>query len=152
MATVTPKTANWFTYFPEDYRWSSGLCGILGGAAYGGSELGEVDRAGRILKKHVGDDNAWFETWRAEGDRARSMAEAADKGNRRFTASGAYLRACNYYQMAERFRTPKDEPALDVYRQSVECFHHRGRRLAALPARPPHRRQHGDLRLAPEKL
>ena len=40
-------------------------------AAYGGSELGEVDRAGRILKKHVGDDNAWFETWRAEGDRAR---------------------------------------------------------------------------------
>jgi dienelactone hydrolase len=123
MATVTPKTANWFTYFPEDYRWSSGLCGILGGAAYGGSELGEVDRAGRLLKKHVGDDNAWFETWRAEGDRARSLAEAADKGNRRFTASGAYLRACNYYQMAERFRTPKDEPALDVYRQSVECFH-----------------------------
>ena len=39
-----------------------------------------------------------------------------------------YLRACNYYQMAERFRTPKDERALDAYRTGVDCFH----RFAAL--------------------
>jgi dipeptidyl aminopeptidase/acylaminoacyl peptidase len=33
-----------------------------------------------------------------------------------------YLRACHYYQMGERFRTPKDEKALDAYRESLECF------------------------------
>lgn len=132
MATVTPKTANWFTYFPEDYRWSSAIGGILGGAAYGGSDMGEVDRAGRALRQHVGDDIVWFETWRAEADRVRALADAAGREGRRFTASGAYLRACHYYQMAERFRTPKDKPALDVYREGVVCF----QQFARLTDRP----------------
>jgi hypothetical protein len=111
MATVMPKTASWFTYFPEDYRWSSAVCGILSSAPYGGSDIGEVDRACRPLRKHLGDDEAWFEAWRAEGDRVRAVARAAEERDRRFTASAAYLRACNYYQMAERFRTPKDRRA-----------------------------------------
>ena len=40
MATVMPKTANWFRYFPEDYRWSSAVGRVLGGAATeeGGSQ------------------------------------------------------------------------------------------------------------------
>src|SRR4029450_6556314 len=33
------------------------------------------------------------------------------------------LRACHYYQMGERFRTPKDKKALDAYRIAVDCFH-----------------------------
>ncbi len=132
MATVMPKTANWFRYFPEDYRWSSAVGGILGGAPYGGSDLGEVDRAARTLHKHLGDDAAWFEAWRAEGDRVRALAQAAERQGRRFTASAAYLRACNYYQMGERFRTPKDARALETYREAVECFH----RFARLTDRP----------------
>jgi dienelactone hydrolase len=132
MATVLPKTANWFTYFPEDYRWSSAIGGILGSAPWGGSDIGEVDRAARPLRKHLGDDAAWFEAWQAEGDRVRSLARTAEAGGRRFTASGAYLRACNYYQMAERFRTPKDERALAAFREGVECFH----RFARLTDRP----------------
>jgi dienelactone hydrolase len=132
MATVMPRTANWFTYFPEDYRWSSAVGGILGSAPHGGSDIGEVDRAARSLKKHLGNDAAWFEAWRAEGDRVRAMAQAAEDGRRRFTAAGAYLRACNYYQMAERFRTPKDGPALEAFRTGVECF----QRFARLTDRP----------------
>ena len=132
MATVMPRTANWFRYFPEDYRWSSAVGGVLGGAAYGGSDLGEVDRAARSLHKRLGDDDAWFLAWRAEGDRVRTLAQAAERAGRRFTASAAYLRACNYYQMGERFRTPKDARALDTYREAVECF----QRFARLTDRP----------------
>jgi dienelactone hydrolase len=132
MATVVPKTANWFTYFPEDYRWSSAVCGILSSAASGGSDIGEVDRACRGLRKQVGDDEAWFDSWRAEGDRVRALAREAEQHKRRFTASAAYLRACNYYQMAERFRTPKDQEALDGYRDGVDCF----QRYASLTDRP----------------
>src|SRR5262245_28947655 len=102
MATVMAKTANWFMYFPEDYRWSSAVGGILGSAAYGGSDIGEVDRAARSLRTHVGDDAAWFEAWRAEADRVGALAHTAEKKGRRLTAAGAYLRAGNYYQMAER--------------------------------------------------
>ena len=132
MATVMPKTANWFTYFPEDYRWSSAVGGILGSSPYGGSDIGEVDRAARSLRKHLGDNAAWFEAWRAEGDRVAELARAAERERRRFTAASAYLRACNYYQMAERFRTPKDTRALETYREGVECFH----RFARLTDRP----------------
>jgi dienelactone hydrolase len=132
MATVMPRTANWFTYFPEDYRWSSAVCGVLGGAAYGGSDIGEVDRVGRALRKHLGDDAAWFETWRAEADRLRALGEAAERQGRRLTAAGAYLRAGNYYQMGERFRTPKDAAALDAFRRGVDVF----QRFARLTDRP----------------
>jgi len=45
MPTVAPKTASWFTYFPEDSRWSAAVCGILSSAPYGGSDIGEVNRA-----------------------------------------------------------------------------------------------------------
>jgi dipeptidyl aminopeptidase/acylaminoacyl peptidase len=132
MATVTPKTANWFTYFPEDYRWSSAVSGIIGSAPWGGSDIGEVDRACRSLRPHLGDDEAWFEAWRAEGARVHALARAADERRRRITASAAYLRACNYFQMAERFRTPKDQRALDTYREAVDSFH----RFARLTERP----------------
>jgi dienelactone hydrolase len=132
MATVKPKTANWFTYFPEDYRWSAAICGILSSAPYGGSDIGEIDRAARSLRKHLGDDEAWFEAWRAEGDRVRALAHAAQERGRRFTASAAYLRACNYYQMGERFRTPKDQRALESFHEAVEGFH----RFALLTDRP----------------
>jgi dienelactone hydrolase len=132
MATVMPRTASWFTYFPEDYRWSSAVCGIVGSAAYGGSDIGEVDRAARSLRKHLGDDTAWFQAWRTEADRVQGLARVAEDRGRRFTASSAYLRAANYYQMAERFRTPKDQAALTAYREGVECF----QRFARLTDRP----------------
>jgi dienelactone hydrolase len=132
MTMVMPRTSSWFTYFPEDYRWSSAVCGILGSAPYGGSDIGEVDRAARGLRKQLGDDGAWFDAWRTEGDRVRALARAAEDEERRFTAAAAYLRACNYYQMGERFRTPKDGPALDAYRVAVDCFH----RFARLTDRP----------------
>ncbi len=132
MATVMPKTANWFTYFPEDYRWSSAVSGILGSAPWGGSDVGEVDRACRPLRKSPGDDEAWFEAWRAEGERVHALARTAEDGGRKITAAAAYLRACHYLQMAERFRTPKDKLALDAYREGVECFH----RFARLTERP----------------
>jgi len=132
MPTVMPQTASWFTYFPEDYRWSSAVCGILSSAPWGGSDIGEVDRACRGLRKQLGDDGAWFDAWRAEGDRVHALAREAEPRGRRITAAAAYLRACNYYQMAERFRTPKDKKALEAYREGVECFH----RFARLTERP----------------
>ena len=132
MATVAPGTATWFRYFPGDYRWSAATEIIIGSAPFGGADIGEVDRAGRRLQGRVGDDDAWFEEWVRVGDELRARAEEADGDGRRFSAASAYLRACNYYQMAERFRTPKDEKALDVFRTSLRCFE----RFAALTDTP----------------
>src|SRR5919201_1011341 len=118
-----PKHDDWFTYFPDDYRWSAALMLLLGAAPSGGADVGEVDRAGRALRSQVGDDEAWFRVWAEEAGRVRRLAEVADDEGRIHTAAGAYARACAYAQIGERFRTPKNDAALTCYRESIADFH-----------------------------
>jgi dienelactone hydrolase len=111
-------------YFPGNYRWSAAFINMMGSAPYGGSDIGELDRIGRLLKgKAPEDDHAWFDACATVADGVRAHAQRFENRGHRYSAAHAYLRACNYYQMAERFRTPKDDKALAIYRQGVECFH-----------------------------
>ena len=119
--------STWFMYFPgtapAHYRWSSAFLGALSGAPWGGAEVGDVYRIGSRLLDHVGDDERWFQEWRRMGDEIRALAIREEEKTHRLTAAGAYLRACCYYQMGERFRTPKDDAALEAFRTAVDCFH-----------------------------
>ena len=111
-------------YFPDNYRWSAGFVNMLSSAPYGGSEIAELSKIGDLLKNAApDDDNAWFEACAQIADGVRLFAEQREASGHRFSASHAYLRACNYYLFGERFRTPKDERGLSVYRTAVECFH-----------------------------
>jgi dienelactone hydrolase len=135
--SVPDRRAGWFRFFagdrPEDYRWSAAFTLLLGMMHWGGSTLSEMYQVGERLADKVGDDDAWFAEWRQAGDRIRALAEAEERAGHRLTAAEAYLRACCYYQMGERFRLPKDDAALAVYRSSIECFE----RYADLIDRPP---------------
>lgn len=118
-----------FTYFPEDYRWSHGMLLALGGAPWGGGEIGEIHRVGLELHGKSGDDRAWFEAW------AR-MAEAVEKVGRERLAEGkrasgaAYLlRAAHYSHVGERFLQPKSAEGLAAYRRGVEAFRDAARHL-----------------------
>jgi len=48
-----PANTKWFTYFPKDYRWSAAICGMIGGARWGATEIGEVDQVGRRLARDI---------------------------------------------------------------------------------------------------
>lgn len=117
-----PKRNDWFVYFPEDYRWSAAMMVVLGAAGSGAADLGEVDRVGRALRGHLGDDEYWFQAWRTQGDDVRAKAIAAEHEGHLLTAAGAYLRSSAYHQIGERFRTPKDSIALECYATSVDSF------------------------------
>jgi len=132
MHSPAETTAKHFTYYPGNYRWSAEMMVILSTAPYGGAELSEVDRIGRSLRDKVGDDEAWFAAWRDGADVLRDRAAELEKKGHKLTAASNYLRANFYYQSADHFRQPKDEKALAVYRQSLECF----RKFAALNDRP----------------
>lgn len=132
MATVAPKQANWFTYFPSDYRWSAAICTMLGTASMGGSDIGEIDRAGRRLRDRLGDDEAWFEEWLRLANNVRQLAVDAETSGHLHSAATSYLRASCYFQWAERFETPKGVAALEAFKTSVDCFH----QFAALTDRP----------------
>lgn len=116
------ETPNWFTYFPENYRWSAAIAGMLSNAQWGSADLGEVHQVGKRLEGRVGDDDAWFEEFVWQGDAVRKRAQSAERAGHGLSAAAHYRRACTYYQMAERFRTPKDRRALGAYRKSVDCF------------------------------
>jgi dienelactone hydrolase len=127
-----------FTYFPDNYRWSHGMLLPLGGAPWGGGEIGEVHRVGLRLRDRrtidgeaavVADDRAWFEEWTA-------MAEAVEKAGRERAAAGkaasaaGYLfRAAHYYHVGERFLQPKDAAGLAAYKRGVDCFRDAAQRI-----------------------
>lgn len=121
------KSSNWFMYYPGtesiNYRWSSGMLGIMSAQPWGGSEMGEIHRVGQRLRGRLGDDEAWFQEWRRLGEETHRLAREADEAGHALTAAGAYLRACSYYQWGERYRIPKDDLALETFRTSIECFH-----------------------------
>jgi dienelactone hydrolase len=118
------KNSNYFMYFPGNYRWSAAFLNMMSLTPYGASEIGELYKIGQLLKdKAPEDDAAWFDACVKVADGVRGHAERFDKSGHPVSAAHAYLRACNYYQMAERFRTPKDERALDIYRTAIHCFH-----------------------------
>ena len=111
-----------FAYFPDNYRWSHGMLLPLGGAAWGGGEIDEINRVGLRLKDRVGDDNAWFQEWTAEALRLEKIGdERAAKGHA--VSAAAYLfRAAHYYHVGERFVQPKTEASQAAYRCGVNAF------------------------------
>ncbi|MDB5902112.1 MAG: dipeptidyl aminopeptidase/acylaminoacyl-peptidase, partial [Betaproteobacteria bacterium] len=118
------KENTYFMYFPGNYRWSAAFINMMGSAPYGGSDIGELHKIGQLLKdKAPEDDEAWFDACAKVADGVREQGRKFEDGGHRYSAAASYLRACNYYQMAERFRTPKDEKALKVYKTAVDCFH-----------------------------
>lgn len=118
------KEPAYFMYFPGNYRWSSAFINMMSAAPYGGSEISELHKIGIQLKDAAPeDDDAWFHACVSVANKVRAHAQRFDDSGHRVSAAHAYLRACNYYQMAERFRTPKDNIALAAYKNGVDCFH-----------------------------
>jgi hypothetical protein len=120
---------NYFAYFPGNYRWSAGLLLALATAPWGSGDIGEIDRIGKRLRTHGGNDEAWFQEWSRMGEALQKTAEEASQKGQAVTASGFFQRACMYYQVGERFRQPKDHQAMDIYRRSVHCFQEAAKRI-----------------------
>jgi dienelactone hydrolase len=114
----------YFMYFPGNYRWSAAFVNMLATAPFGGADMSELHAIGRMLDgKHAEDDEAWFDACVKVADMVRGHAEKFRSERHNVAAASFHLRACHYYQMGERFRTPKDPRALEAYRTAIDCFH-----------------------------
>jgi dienelactone hydrolase len=99
----------------------------LGGAPWGGGEIGEVHRVGLALRERLGDsgavdDRAWFEEWTRMAGIVERAGRERDAAGKRATAASYLFRAAHYYHVGERFLQPKDAAGLAAYRRGVECF------------------------------
>jgi pimeloyl-ACP methyl ester carboxylesterase len=119
-----------FIYFPTNYRWSMGLLLCLSGAPWGGAEIDEVNRVGRVLAGKVGDDAAWFEEWTRMGDRIEARGREEEKKAHKLSAASCLMRAAHYYQTGERFLQPKSARGIAVYAKSLVAFRDGAAQLA----------------------
>ena len=46
------ETPKYFMYFPGNYRWSAAFVNMLGRASYGGADISELHKIGRLLEGH----------------------------------------------------------------------------------------------------
>ena len=121
-AVIGRKDDPAFLYFPSNYRWSMGLLICLSAAPWTGIEIDEVNRVGRALENHVGDDAAWFEEWTRMGDKIAARGRDEERKGHRLTAASCFMRATRYYQTGERFIHPCSQRSMAVYATSVKIF------------------------------
>jgi dienelactone hydrolase len=108
--------------FAEDKQFWYETRRVLGHAAYGGADTGEVlATAQRIVS---GDYDSWHDEWLATAERIAREAESAVNAGHRVSGRDGLLRASNYYRCAEFFlHGQPDDPRIDYsYEQSVACF------------------------------
>jgi dienelactone hydrolase len=90
--------------------------------AYGGADFGEVLLTAQRIEPNNYD--SWYEEWSKLGQRIADEGRASEQGGHRVTARDSYLRASNYWRMAEFFLhgTPADPRVNYAFNLSVEYF------------------------------
>lgn len=114
-----------FSYWPDNYLWSFQLVRLMGESHFGGGNAGEALLAASRIP--LGDTEAWFREWHAVSERNEAQGRLAEVHGLRATARDAYLRAANYYRMADFFVRPTDPRKRPTYEKGVACFKAGGR-------------------------
>lgn len=95
----------------------------IGYATYGGADIGEM--VATAAKIPEGDESAWCNQWTALAERVEAAAKASAAAGRSVSAREGYLRASNYYRLAEFYlrEDPRHDPrVVDLSRRSAAAF------------------------------
>lgn len=108
----------------EDDQFASKLLGILGDTAFKAADIGEVVSTAQKIKE--GNYQSWCEEWTKTATRLQKVAENSYSDGHLISAKKAYLRASNYYRIAEFYlHENPDDPKIDeLYNASIDCFSH----------------------------
>lgn len=91
--------------------------------AYAGASVGELAAVSRLARTFGSGRDAFVQAWARQGDHVAALASTALEQGRRASARTYFLRAYNYYRIAEFYydrRRPDDHRRM--YEQSVACF------------------------------
>ncbi|RAH68495.1 uncharacterized protein BO66DRAFT_326781 [Aspergillus aculeatinus CBS 121060] len=110
-----------FKFYPSDFFHFEFLR-VLASAPAGGAETGECLAV--LPQVADGDAEAWYRAWTAQAQQARGLGDEALVSGDTLAASGAYLRASNYFRASEFFlhTRPDDPRSLAAIEHSVAVF------------------------------
>jgi pimeloyl-ACP methyl ester carboxylesterase len=105
----------------NDPTFSSQLLRAIGETYYGGADIGEcLSTAYRIQE---GDFESWYTEWLKTAKRIHSYADESLAKGHTISARDAYLRASNYYRVAEFLLIDPHDPRIQTtWGNSKECF------------------------------
>jgi hypothetical protein len=105
--------------WPNDIGFSSEFLGVLDVAKDGGSTILEcLETAQRIVP---GDEESWFAQWDLTAKESMRRADIAAIGKRSTTASANWLRAANYFRVAQIFLESDDPRRKHIIEQMRRC-------------------------------
>lgn len=108
--------------FPDDTSFWFETLRVLGAAAYGGADIGEVLVTAQAIT--AGDYDSWYDQWLATADRIAAEAEKAHAAGHLVSARDGLLRASNYYRSADFYLhgNPDDPRIRHAYGRARDCF------------------------------
>jgi dienelactone hydrolase len=107
--------ASMFELFPGNYRWSYNAHLALAA----GGQFGDVALILPELQAHVGNDEAWHDSWDSLSD---VLAKRADVATSPRSRHSHLLLATLYKIMAEHFVPPTDPRRLAAYKEVLHLF------------------------------
>lgn len=105
----------------QDPTFSLQLLRAIAQTYYGGADIGEcLSTAYRIQE---GNFESWYSEWFKTAKRVHKYADESFSSGHMVSAKDGYLRASNYYRVAEFLLIdPEDPRILDTWGKSKECF------------------------------
>ncbi|NRT78213.1 alpha/beta hydrolase family protein [Clostridium beijerinckii] len=106
----------------KDDQFASKVLGLLGDTAFKAADIGEVVSTAEKIKE--GDYQSWCKEWTKTAKRLQKVAEESYSNGHLISARKAYLRASNYYRIAEFYlhENPKNPKIDELYNASLDCF------------------------------
>jgi pimeloyl-ACP methyl ester carboxylesterase len=106
----------------QDQAFSFELLRAVGYTVYNGADIGECLATATRIKE--GDFESWHTEWSRTAQRVQKIAEHCVHREHTLSARNAFLRASNYYRIAEFFlhANPNDPRILATWQASRDCF------------------------------
>ena len=110
----------------QDPTFSLQLLRAMGETYYKGADIGECLSTAYRIKE--GDFESWYTEWLKTAKRVHKYAESCLAAGHEISAREAYLRASNYYRVAEFLLINPEDPRIQTtWGSSKECFSSAGR-------------------------
>lgn len=106
--------------FEDDPSWRHQLIRLLAEVKDGGGDFFEIMEVAMKIRPHNRED--WFERWFGVGIRNHRSGLVDDGRGNGSTALGAFLKASNYFRMADFYLKKDDKREIATYRRAVGSF------------------------------
>ena len=105
----------------QDPTFSLQLLRAIGETYYKGADIGDCLSTAYRIKE--GDFESWYQEWLKTAKRVHSYANESIKSGHTISAREAYLRASNYYRVAEFLLINPEDPRIQTtWGSSKDCF------------------------------